>query len=108
MSNFEFFFQSRPNTDIVVLFTVLFYAFFAFGVVFMSCEIGQRMTNAFEEVEDVTCQNSWYLFPLNVQRMFPMIIISLQETVELPIIGTVACGRDTFEKVIRNTINMND
>lgn len=65
----------------------------------MSCEIGQRMSNAFEEIGEVTAQYRWYAFPKQIKRMLPTILINLQVPVELPIFGSFSCGRDTFKGV---------
>lgn len=93
------FFQSHPNTDIVILFTVIFYAIDAVGIIFAACEIGQRMCNAFEEIEDITGQYCWYLFPYEIKKILPMILMNLQEPVELQIFGSFCCDRDAFKKV---------
>lgn len=89
--------------DIAILFTAVFYTFCAFGAVFISCEVGQRISNGFEEIEDVTSQYHWYLFPEQLKRMLPMILINLQVPVGIPVFGSFLCSRDTFKRV-RKTI----
>lgn len=77
----------------------MFYVCYAFGMTFLTCELGQRMSNAFEEIHDVIGHFHWYLFPDEIKRMLPMILMNLQEPVELKCFGSFSCCRDSFKKV---------
>lgn len=74
-------------------------AMYAFGVVFISCELGQRSTNDFEECSEMIEQLDWYLFPAEIQRMLPIIINFAQQPIVFYCFGSAACSRDTFKKV---------
>lgn len=87
------FFQILPNTDVVILCTVIFYGIDAVGIIFAACEIGQRMCNAFEEIE-----YCWYLFPQQVKRISPIMLLNLQAPVELQIFGSFCCDRYAFSR----------
>ena len=96
---FFFFFQSQSNIDLVVIFISIFYICYAFGTIFLACELGQRISNAFEEIENVTGQCDWYLFPDEVKRMLPTILINVQHPVKLQCFGSFACCRNAFKMV---------
>lgn len=100
-------FQSQQYIDVVVLFTAVLYALIAFGVIIVACDVGQRISNAFEQIADVTNQYRWYLFPKQVKQMFPMILMNLQMPVELPIFGNFCCDRKAFKKVSKECYKMN-
>lgn len=73
--------------------------FYAFGVMFMTCELGQRINIAFVECGEMVEQFDWYLFPAEIQRMQPMILNITQQPFELKCFGSTACDRDTFKSV---------
>lgn len=68
-------------------------------MVFFSCEIGQRFTNSFEDIDNKVDQFSWNLFPIKIQRMLPTLMINLQQPFEIMCFGSTACIRETFKKV---------
>lgn len=71
----------------------------SFVLVFVTCEIIGRITNEFEEVNDIMDQYEWYLFPLEIQKMLSMILIHAQQSVEIHCFGSTPCDRETFKKV---------
>lgn len=83
----------------VVLLGMVFEGGYAFGLVLISCELGQRMTNAFEIFEVVMCKLDWLLFPVEVQQLLPPLLIIAQQPVRLECFGSNACMRESFKKV---------
>lgn len=75
------------------------YISYSFGIVFGLCEFGQRMTNAFEEIEDEIETFDWYFFPYELQRMLPMILMVTQQPVEIECFGSISSLREYFKKV---------
>lgn len=73
----------------------------AFGVVFIFCEFGERISVLSEEINDTICELDWYSFPLHMQRMMPMILLSTQRPITLTAYGGIGCNRTTFKKVWR-------
>lgn len=73
--------------------------FWSFILIFTFCDLGENVTNQFDEI-DLYYQCNWYLFPLNIQRILPIIIINSQELVVLHAFGNVSCTREAFKKVI--------
>lgn len=96
----EFFpFQLHHETNIFILFGLMLEVVFAFGLVFIVCEIGERISTAFNEIDDVIDQFKWYLLPAEVQRMLPTIILNVQQKVALKCFGSISCQREAFRKV---------
>lgn len=71
----------------------------ALATVFISCEIGQRMTDAFDQISTSIDKSDWYLFPNNIKRMLPMIVANAQRLVELECFGSITCTREVFKNV---------
>lgn len=68
-------------------------------IVLIICELGQRMTDAFEEIDDVIGKFQWYSFPDALKRLMPFMIQFAQQPVDIEFFGSISCSRDTFEKV---------
>lgn len=73
--------------------------FLAFIIIFCVCDFGERLTGAFEEIVYVCNRFAWHLFPCHVQRMLSTLILVAQKPVELRVIGSISCGRITFQNV---------
>lgn len=71
----------------------------AFGLTFITCELGQRITNAFEESSDILNQFHWYLFTPEIQQMLPMIMQFAQKPTVFYCFGSKASVRETFKSV---------
>lgn len=72
---------------------------YAFGLLIITCELGQRVCNAFDECNDILNQFHWYLFAPNIQRMLPTIINFTQRPVVFCCFGSTAAIRETFKYV---------
>lgn len=76
--------------------------FCGLGAVIVICfanEIGQRCSNTFTKIDDVSGQMKWYFLPKELQRLLPIAIINIQEPVGLRFFGSYFCGREQFKKV---------
>lgn len=65
----------------------------SFGLVFVNCELGEQLKSRFD----------WNTFPLHIQRMIPMILLSVQNPVVLKAYGGVPCSRLTFKTASFNS-----
>lgn len=72
---------------------------YAFGLFFMFCEFGQRVSHSFETIEDKIGYVSWYRFPIKIQQKLPLVWALVQQKVELECFGSMACNRESFKKV---------
>lgn len=82
-----------------MLWETIFCCFWALNLVFVSCELGQRYSNAFNEIGKVFGEIDWYLLPIKIQRILPIIMIYLQEQNEFNFFGKCSCSRKQFQKV---------
>lgn len=72
---------------------------YGFGVIFIACEVGQSITNSFDEVSDVFGQLNWYKFPSEIRWMLPVILVMVQKSVSFICFGSTLCNRDALNKV---------
>lgn len=84
----------------LVLFESILYGFHVLVILFVACELGERLSNTLDEVDDLIGQLNWYLLPIEFQRMLPTIMINSQQPVVLKCFGCISCSRDQFKKVI--------
>lgn len=73
--------------------------FYSFCVVFITCELGERLINAYGGIDDVIGQFDWYLYPFEIQKFLPTIIIIAQQPVAIECFGSVTTNREAFQQV---------
>lgn len=44
----------------------------------------------------------WYIFPIEMQKMLPTILIEAQQLVALECFGSILCSREVFKQVSEN------
>lgn len=91
--------QSQDTIDNAVMFRSIFYGFWVFGLAFFSTELGQQCTNESGKTIDTFNQLRWYLFPIEIQRLMPTIMIGVQQPFVIESFGIVSSNRDQFKKV---------
>lgn len=69
------------------------------NIVLLKCELGQRGSDAFIKINDAIEQFDWYLYPEDVKRMLPIVMMMTQQPVAFNYFGSFMCCRDTFKKV---------
>lgn len=72
---------------------------YAFGILSASCELGQRITVAFDECNVLIYHCDWYLSPVEIQRILPIIVNFAQQPIVIKCFGSAACDRETFKYV---------
>lgn len=70
-----------------------------FIAIFLSCEIGQRLTNAFDEITGRFERLDWYLFPIRSQKLLPTITMNTHIPIVVKCFGVVEGSREQFERV---------
>lgn len=83
----------------MVLLNMMLEFVYAFGGLFIACELGQRFTLAFDECSEMVDQFDWHLFPTEILRMMPLIFKFTQQPFEIICFGSNAADRDTFKSV---------
>lgn len=79
---------------------MLFEILYAFGIVFIVCEISERIINAFTEISNVINQFDSYRFQIKMQRMMPTIVMITQNEIAIEYFGSLSCSRKAFKKVV--------
>lgn len=74
---------------------------YSFILLFILCELGERLPIGFEEIGNEINNMNWYLFPIKIQRMIPTMQIMAQQDVQLMAFGNLPCSRETFKRVIK-------
>lgn len=87
------------NFNLAMFLVTIIETCYAFGVMFIVCELFQRINLAFDECNEMVDQLDWYLFPAKIQQMLPIIIHFTQQPCEIKCFGSAVCDRDTFKYV---------
>lgn len=82
-----------------MLLIIIVGACYGFGAILLICETGQRLSNAFEELGERIKTFDWYVFPLEIQRMLPVLLMAAHQEIVLECFGSIAGTRQTFKKV---------
>lgn len=69
------------------------------NLTFIPCELSGRITIAFLKVYDAVGRLKWYAFPIEIQKMLPIVLMSSEEPMALRCFGSILCGRDVFKQV---------
>ena len=75
------------------------YACYAFGVAFIACEIVQHICDAINSYDMHIGQTDWYLYPIELKKMLPVIINMAQKPVVIKGFGSMPTNRELFKKV---------
>lgn len=94
-------FQSQATVNFGALIALIGQTVWCFIFIFIYCELGQRVNEAFDESYDTILQFNLYSFPMEIQRMLPIIILNAQQSVEIRGYGDFSCTRERFKSVSR-------
>lgn len=89
----------QKEGNLVLLLMSLSLLWWALILTYLPCEFGERLSNGMVEINDCIDQFNWYLFSLEIRKILPMILLSVQQPVEIRFFGSIACNRDSFKKV---------
>lgn len=72
----------------------------SFTLIYLLCELGEKVTSCFGvfNVELYRCH--WYLFPIEVQRMLVIFMSDTQQPIFIRSYGNIMCTRKVFKKVV--------
>lgn len=74
----------------------------ALGFIFLICDLGYRISNAFGKIDYTIVKLNWYKFPIEIKKLLPILIIGAQQPVELEVFGSVSCSYEIFQTVSLN------
>lgn len=78
---------------------MLFEGFWATAFVAVFCEFGHRVFCAFEDLNTEIDRLDWYRFPIQCQKMLPIIIAGCQKASCIKGYGGIICIRKTLKEV---------
>lgn len=84
------------HIDLIRLFIILFWSII---FIFFICEFGEKTTDYFNQLNGALYECDWYTYPIEIQRMLPIILQATQNPIVLQGYGNVFCLRDTFKTV---------
>lgn len=102
-SNFSSILKSENSSNLSELISPLVLAAWSFGSVFLFCEFGIKVTNAFEEFGDELYQCKWYSFSTETQQMMVTFLAETQDPAFVRGYCNIVCLRDSFKKA-RSTV----
>lgn len=93
--------QQHDEFDLIAIFTSFSGLICALGFVFAKCEIIERISSKFDDINNMINQIGWHSCPFQIQKMLPVVMMSTQQTVEFEIFGSIKANRGTFQIVRR-------
>lgn len=81
--------------------------FWAFVMLSIFCENGERVTNQFQVFNVELRQFNWYILPINVQKMFVIMVANAQQPSFIRGFANALCLRESF-KVVKYYIDWNE
>lgn len=91
--------QSYDDNGLALLSLTISEMFYAFGVLFVGCELGHRGTSAFESHERVLVEFDWHSFPVKLQQALPVVFAFSQKPVSFQCFGSISCNRISLKQV---------
>lgn len=73
--------------------------FWSFAQFFVFCEIGENVILQFDNLSENIVYCEWYIFPHEIQRIFPIIVMTTRTPVAIGGFGNVQCTRNAFRIV---------
>lgn len=81
---------------------ILFQLCWSLALMLTACDLCEKTCDTYNEIGSEINQLDWYLFPLEVKKLLPMIVMNAQKPVKLECFGSVISGdRETFKKVCK-------
>lgn len=77
----------------------IIYGCLIFALVILPCEIGQRLTDTFDEINFQFEQLRWYLLAIEIRRMVTTTMIFAQKSIIFECYGVLFCNRDQLKTV---------
>lgn len=93
------FFQTSHESNSIVWFVLFVETIYAFGFLFVVCELCQRLTNEFDKVDEMINGIDWFSFPMEIQRLMPTFIGISWQPIEIKVFGSITNSRETFKQV---------
>lgn len=74
--------------------------FWSFIVIYVFCEMGEKVTNQFNEFGEELGQCNWHLFSMKLQRIYIIALANADQPTTIHGLGHIVCVRESMKKVI--------
>lgn len=91
--------NAQSGHNLVELCLPMVFLFWAFSANLMFCALGERLTSRYIRIDVEITNFIWYIFPLDVQKMLPILLNGTQDAIVLSGIGNVLCTHEAFKDV---------
>lgn len=71
----------------------------SFGLIFVCSELCQIISSAFNRIDNKLTGLSWYLLPIELWKILPIVVVNTQEPISIGCFGSISCERITFKNV---------
>lgn len=72
---------------------------FTFASIAFFCEFGERVTDQFDLFNAKLCHCDWYLFPIEMQRIYFFVLLGIQHPIVVRGFANTLCTRTAFKNV---------
>lgn len=93
--------QEQNANDIPLMIILLLELFWSFALILFVCELDERASIAFSEIDHMVGQFNSYHFSHDMKKMLPIVIAMVSTPFGISAFGSVKCSRETFRKVSR-------
>lgn len=83
--------------DIILPFVAIFWSF---AQIYLFCELGERLSKRFDEIDYELFDYEWYQWPNEIQKVLPIIMNETQTRIVLKAFGNIECSRETIYLLI--------
>lgn len=93
------------NAKLVETVIIVITIYWMYGINFLVCEPGERMTAQFEMFGEELNRCDWYLLSTEMQQIYLIFMVDAQQLKNIQCYGGIRCTRDTLKQVrnLRNT-----
>lgn len=76
--------------------SIFFHFSFSWSAIWIRLE---RLTNSSDKIDNRISQFSWYLFPIELRRALPTVMLCTQHSFVIKCFGNVLCAREQIRKI---------
>lgn len=93
------------NSNFFELFAAIMFLNVVVSGLYLICEPGARTTTEFEMFEEELRKCEWYLLPIEMQRMYTILLSDTQNPIQMCSYGGIVCNRDTLKRVLISIVD---
>lgn len=91
--------QLDDNSKSVEILVQFLFVIVVFGLVFLACEICERVSTQFEMFGEELARCNWHKLSMEMQRVYVIFLKDTQQPANIDSYGGIQCTRITFKTV---------